>query len=58
MSTTSEPRSAAAVNQAIRALWVAGTLAPTDREAYQRLLAEWARAKERELLLGEVVEAA
>jgi hypothetical protein len=58
MPTTSEPRSAAAVNAEIRRLWVAGVLAPGDRAAYQQLLVEWAAAVEREGRTGEVAEAA
>lgn len=32
------------INQLIRALWPAGAEQPTDVEAYQRLLVEWAAA--------------
>ena len=37
-------RPAAAINTAIRALWPAGAVEPTDPERYQRLLIEWAEA--------------
>jgi predicted SpoU family rRNA methylase len=47
MSTTVEPvseRSAAEVNEEIRALWrrSGGTLTVEQREEYQRLVMEWA----------------
>jgi predicted SpoU family rRNA methylase len=47
MSTTVEPvseRSAAEVNEEIRALWrrSGGTLTVEQREEYQRLVLEWA----------------
>jgi uncharacterized lipoprotein YddW (UPF0748 family) len=47
MSTTVEPvseRSAAEVNEEIRALWLrsGGTLTSEQREEYQRLVLEWA----------------
>ncbi|MER5748808.1 hypothetical protein [Streptomyces sp. NPDC002088] len=47
MSTTVEPvseRSAAEVNEEIRALWLrsGGTLSGEQREEYQRLVSEWA----------------
>jgi uncharacterized lipoprotein YddW (UPF0748 family) len=47
MSTTVEPvseRSAAEVNEEIRALWLrsGGTLTSEQREEYQRLVMEWA----------------
>ncbi|GAA0660128.1 hypothetical protein GCM10009535_44470 [Streptomyces thermocarboxydovorans] len=49
MSTTVEPsaeRSAAEVNEEIRALWLrsGGTLSSEQREEYQRLVLEWAAA--------------
>ncbi|MGQ5576575.1 hypothetical protein [Streptomyces sp. ECR3.8] len=49
MSTTVEPsseRSAAEVNEEIRALWLrsGGTLSVEQREKYQRLVQEWATA--------------
>ncbi|MBC9724797.1 hypothetical protein [Streptomyces sp. TRM68367] len=49
MSTTVEPpteRSAAEVNEEIRALWrrAGGTLSVEQREEYQRLVMEWATA--------------
>lgn len=49
MSTTVEPvsdRSAAEVNEEIRALWLrsGGTLSVEQREEYQRLVMEWAAA--------------
>ncbi|MGX4687904.1 hypothetical protein [Streptomyces sp. JNUCC 63] len=49
MSTTVEPvseRSAAEVNEEIRALWLrsGGTLTSEQREEYQRLVLEWATA--------------
>ncbi|MBK3641891.1 MULTISPECIES: hypothetical protein [Streptomyces] len=49
MSTTVEPvsdRSAAEVNEEIRALWLrsGGTLTGEQREEYQRLVLEWATA--------------
>ncbi|MEV5092377.1 hypothetical protein G3I30_26710 [Actinospica acidiphila] len=49
MSTTVEPsseRSAAEVNEEIRALWLrsGGTLSVEQREEYQRLVQEWATA--------------
>lgn len=49
MSTTVEPvseRSAAEVNEEIRALWLrsGGTLTTEQREEYQRLVLEWAEA--------------
>ncbi|MFF3332396.1 hypothetical protein ACFYWX_23015 [Streptomyces sp. NPDC002888] len=49
MSTTVEPvsdRSAAEVNEEIRALWLrsGGTLTGEQREEYQRLVMEWATA--------------
>ncbi|MEU6351397.1 hypothetical protein ABZ896_18995 [Streptomyces sp. NPDC047072] len=49
MSTTVEPatdRSADEVNEEIRALWrrSGGTLSGEEREAYQRLVLEWAAA--------------
>jgi uncharacterized lipoprotein YddW (UPF0748 family) len=49
MSTTVEPlseRSAAEVNEEIRALWLrsGGTLTTEQREEYQRLVLEWAAA--------------
>ncbi|WP_461082281.1 hypothetical protein [Streptomyces deserti] len=49
MSTTVEPsseRSAAEVNEEIRALWLrsGGTLSTEQREEYQRLVLEWASA--------------
>ncbi len=49
MSTTVEPsseRSAAEVNEEIRALWLrsGGTLSVEQREEYQRLVQEWASA--------------
>jgi hypothetical protein len=47
-------RSAAAVNEAIRALWHGGVL--TDRERYHQLVVEWARADEAER--RDVVKAA
>ncbi|GHB97106.1 hypothetical protein GCM10010308_05810 [Streptomyces vinaceusdrappus] len=51
MSTTVEPsseRSAAEVNEEIRALWLrsGGTLSVEQREEYQRLVMEWASAPE------------
>ncbi|MFI2433455.1 hypothetical protein [Streptomyces sp. NPDC018693] len=47
MSTTVEPvseRSAAEVNEEIRALWLrsGGTLSVEQRQEYQRLVMEWA----------------
>ncbi|GAA3207809.1 hypothetical protein MTQ10_27980 [Streptomyces sp. XM83C] len=52
MSTTVEPaseRSAAEVNEEIRALWLrsGGTLTGEQREEYQRLVLEWAAAAQR-----------
>ncbi|MEV0981423.1 hypothetical protein [Streptomyces sp. NPDC049915] len=52
MSTTVEPafeRSAAEVNEEIRALWLrsGGTLTGEQREEYQRLVLEWATAAHR-----------
>ncbi|GAB2782816.1 hypothetical protein GCM10027073_14400 [Streptomyces chlorus] len=49
MSTTLEPspeRSAAEVNEEIRALWLrsGGTLSGEQRAEYQRLVQEWAEA--------------
>ena len=49
MSTTVEPaseRSAAEVNEEIRALWLrsGGKLSVEQREEYQRLVTEWAAA--------------
>ncbi|MFD3924540.1 hypothetical protein [Streptomyces sp. NPDC058614] len=49
MSTTPEPaseRSAAEVNEEIRALWfrTGGTLSMDERREYQRLVLEWAEA--------------
>jgi uncharacterized lipoprotein YddW (UPF0748 family) len=49
MSTTVEPtseRSAAEVNEEIRALWLrsGGTLSVEQRAEYQRLVMEWAAA--------------
>ncbi|MER6748525.1 hypothetical protein ACFTZ8_31890 [Streptomyces fungicidicus] len=49
MSTTVEPsseRSAAEVNEEIRALWLrsGGTLSVEQREEYRRLVQEWASA--------------
>ncbi|MFJ4685447.1 hypothetical protein ACIQNG_09935 [Streptomyces sp. NPDC091377] len=49
MSTSVEPvseRSAAEVNEEIRALWrrSGGTLSVEQREEYQRLVMEWATA--------------
>jgi uncharacterized lipoprotein YddW (UPF0748 family) len=49
MSTTVEPpieRSAAEVNEEIRALWLrsGGTLSVEQREEYQRLVMEWSAA--------------
>jgi uncharacterized lipoprotein YddW (UPF0748 family) len=49
MSTSVESateRSAAEVNEEIRALWLrsGGTLSVEQREAYQRLVLEWAAA--------------
>ncbi|MFI0999606.1 hypothetical protein ACIP10_16260 [Streptomyces galbus] len=49
MSTTVEPvseRSAAEVNEEIRALWLrsGGTLSVEQRAEYQRLVLEWAAA--------------
>ncbi|MGW2823593.1 hypothetical protein ACWC24_21755 [Streptomyces sp. NPDC001443] len=49
MSTSVEPvsdRSAAEVNEEIRALWLrsGGTLSGEQREEYQRLVLEWAAA--------------
>ncbi|KAF2775720.1 hypothetical protein STPH2_0381 [Streptomyces sp. KO7888] len=49
MSTTVEPsseRSAAEVNEEIRALWLrsGGTLSVEQRAEYQRLVMEWANA--------------
>ncbi len=54
MSTTVEPvseRSAAEVNEEIRALWrrSGGTLTSEQREEYQRLVEEWAAAAHRSL---------
>lgn len=48
-------RSAAAVNEEIRALWqqAGGTLNPEQRARYEQLLVEWEAA-----LRGEVTEAA
>ncbi|MDI9885883.1 hypothetical protein QMZ92_16235 [Streptomyces sp. HNM0645] len=45
--------SAAEVNAEIRALWPPGADAPVDRDAYHRLLVEWARAVERERQAGQ-----
>jgi hypothetical protein len=48
-------RSAAAVNDAIRALWAraGSTLSAEQRREYERLVTEWAAA-----VRGEIVEAA
>ncbi|MFF5567923.1 hypothetical protein ACFY7Z_19205 [Streptomyces sp. NPDC012623] len=48
-------RSAAVVNEEIRALWTrsGGVLLPADQERYQRLLVEWAAA-----VRADVLEAA
>jgi hypothetical protein len=49
MATTSEPssaRSAAAVNEEIRALWLSagGRLSAEQRSRYERLVSEWSAA--------------
>lgn len=41
-------RTAAELNDAIRALWPAGAEVPPDRDRYERLLVEWAAAVEAE----------
>lgn len=46
-------RSADQVNAEIRALWPPGAVAPTDRNRYDRLVMEWAAAKEAERVLGQ-----
>jgi hypothetical protein len=48
-------RSAAEVNEAIRALWIraGGSLSAQEREAYELLVVEWAAA-----IRAEVVKAA
>jgi hypothetical protein len=47
-------RSAAVVNEAIRALWADGVL--TDEARYRQLVVEWAQADQAER--GDVVKAA
>ncbi|WP_371672927.1 hypothetical protein OG985_37995 [Streptomyces sp. NBC_00289] len=53
--TSGSVRSAAQVNEQIRALWLraGGSLTAQERAAYERLVVEWAAA-----IRGEVVEAA
>ncbi|MCL7426395.1 hypothetical protein [Streptomyces sp. YS415] len=53
--TPSSLRSAAEVNEQIRALWVraGGTLSAQERAEYELLVVEWASA-----IRGEVIEAA
>lgn len=53
--TVGSARSAAALNEQIRALWISagGRLTDGQRREYEGLVAEWAEAKR-----GEVVEAA
>ncbi|MET7452882.1 hypothetical protein ABZT03_13480 [Streptomyces sp. NPDC005574] len=53
--TSVSARSAAQVNEQIRALWMraGGSLTAQERVAYERLVVEWAAA-----IRGEVVEAA
>lgn len=46
-------RSADQINAEIRALWPPGAGVPLDRDAYQRLLVEWARAVEAERQASE-----
>ncbi|WP_405739632.1 hypothetical protein OG885_37655 [Streptomyces sp. NBC_00028] len=48
-------RSAAEVNEQIRALWLraGGSLSPQEREEYELLVVEWAAA-----IRGSVIEAA
>lgn len=48
-------RSAAEVNEQIRALWLraGGSLSPQEREEYEALVVEWAAA-----IRGSVIEAA
>ncbi|GGZ42251.1 hypothetical protein [Streptomyces poonensis] len=54
-ATPGSPRSAAAVNEQIRALWkrAGGSLSDQERAEYELLVVEWATA-----MRGEVVEAA
>ncbi|MFE6362895.1 hypothetical protein ACFVP3_23215 [Streptomyces sp. NPDC057806] len=53
--TPGSQRSAAEVNEQIRALWVraGGTLSAQERAEYELLVVEWASA-----IRGEVIEAA
>ncbi|MEU1870632.1 hypothetical protein RKD37_007324 [Streptomyces ambofaciens] len=53
--TPGSVRSAAELNEQIRALWrrAGGTLSAQEREEYELLVVEWATA-----LRGEVIEAA
>lgn len=54
----SSVRSAAAINEEIRALWVGDVRVPADEERYRELLVEWAAAVRAEGLRGDVSEAA
>ncbi|MFE6281524.1 hypothetical protein [Streptomyces sp. NPDC057877] len=53
--TDGSPRSAAEVNEMIRALWLraGGRLSPQERAEYELLVVEWAAA-----IRGEIIEAA
>ncbi|CAL9391299.1 hypothetical protein SUDANB176_01267 [Streptomyces sp. enrichment culture] len=55
LTTPGSVRSAAEVNEQIRALWLraGGSLSDREREKYELLVVEWAAA-----VRGEVVEAA
>ncbi|MER6806441.1 MULTISPECIES: hypothetical protein [Streptomyces] len=55
LTTPGSVRSAAEVNEQIRALWLraGGSLSAQEREEYELLVVEWAAA-----VRGEVVEAA
>ncbi|CAL9627147.1 hypothetical protein [Streptomyces sp. Tu 3180] len=55
LTTPGSVRSAAEVNEQIRALWLraGGSLSAQEREEYEMLVVEWAAA-----VRGEVVEAA
>ncbi|WP_105972166.1 hypothetical protein [Streptomyces geranii] len=53
--TPGSVRSAAVLNEQIRALWLraGGSLSPQEREEYEGLVVKWAAA-----IRGEVIEAA
>jgi len=55
LMTPGSVRSAAAVNEQIRALWMraGGSLSTQERAEYELLVVEWAKA-----IRGEVIEAA